>query len=190
MLEALETFVQRRFTIEQYHLMAEAGILSPDERVELIRGVVREVSPKHRAHVLTSRRIFDVLLERLKDRASVYREDPLVLSALDSEPEPDLMVCSNPALEAYGTDATEPLLVVEVAETTLAYDLGDKAALYAEAGIPEYWVVNLIDHVLVVFREPDGSYQDRTTLDPGARLTPLSLPEVELEVASFFPPQA
>lgn len=169
--------------------MAETGVLSRDERLELIRGAVREMSPKNRPHVIASRRVFNILVKALEGRASVYKEDPLVLRELDSEPEPDVLVCSNPDFEAYGTELTTPLLVVEVAESSLTGDLGDKAKLYAEAGIPEYWVVNLVDRVLVVFREPrDGSYQSRSTLLPGANVTPLSWPDVEVDVAFLFPP--
>ena len=144
--------------------MAETGILFPVERVELVRGAVLKVSPRNRRHVIATRRVFNFFLERLEGRASVYKEDPLVLKELDSEPEPDVPVCSNSDFEAYGTEATKPLLVVEVAESSLRDDLGDKAALYAEAGIPEYWVVNLVDRVLVVFRDPgDIRYRTRST---------------------------
>lgn len=168
--------------------MAETGVLSPDERVELIRGAVREMSPKNRPHVIATRRAFNFLVKALEGRASVYKEDPLVLTQLDSEPEPDVLVCSNPDFEAYGTELTTPLLVVEVAESSLREDLGDKATLYAEAEIPEYWVVNLVDRVLVVFREPrEGSYRQRSTLLPGATATPLSWPDVEVDVLSLFP---
>ena len=168
--------------------MAETGVLSPDEDVELIRGAVREVSPKNRTHVIATRRIFNILVKALEGRASVYKEDPLVLTELDSEPEPDVLVCSNPDFETYGTELTTPLLVVEVAGSPLKGDLEDKAMLYAEAGIPEYWVVNLVDRVLVVFREPrDGSYRLRFTSLPGARVTPLSWPDVEVDVFSLFP---
>lgn len=182
------TFAERRFTVEEYHRMVETGILSPDERVELIRGTVRRMSPKNRAHVIATARVFKVLMSKLEGRASAYNEAPVGLPELESEPEPDVLVCSNPDIDAYGTDATTPLVVVEVADSSLRTDLGDKASLYAEAKIPEYWVVNLVERVLVVFREPrDGAYQTRSVLEPGALLTPESWPDVELPVASLFP---
>lgn len=168
--------------------MVETGILSPDERVELIRGTVRRMSPKNRAHVIATARVFKVLMSKLEGRASAYNEAPVGLPELESEPEPDVLVCSNPDIDAYGTDATTPLLVVEVADSSLRTDLGDKASLYAEAKIPEYWVVNLVERVLVVFREPrDGAYQTRTVLEPGALVTPESWPDVELPIVSLFP---
>ena len=170
------------------HLVSLARLLSPDERVELIRGVIREMSPKKRSHVIVTKRLYDRFVEALAGRASVYKEDPLRLSTLDSEPEPDVLVQSNPDVDAYGTEATRPLLVVEVAEASVRYDLGEKAALYAEAGIPEYWVVNLVSRVLEVFREPqDGTYRVRFALEPSARVAPQMWPDVVIEVASLFP---
>lgn len=191
MQKATETVAQRRFTVAEYHLMAEAGVLSPDERVELVRGVIREMSPKNRAHVIAATRVFTVFLKKLEGRASVYMEAPLVFDALDSEPQPDVVICSNPDLNAYGTPDTKALLVIELAESSLRYDLAEKAALYAEAGIPEYWVVNLVDRVLVVFREPGaGGYQVRLTLETTARVALLAWRESELDVASLFPEDA
>jgi Uma2 family endonuclease len=183
------------FTLAEYHRMAETGILSPDERVELFRGSVREMSPKNRLHVIAVGRAQKALAHALEGRASVYQEAPLALRELRSEPEPDLLVCSNPDLDAYGTDATIPLLVVEVADSSLRYDVEHKTRLYAEAGIPEYWVVNLVDNVLVVFREPThGDYRYRCSLGLGDHVTPVSWTgtvevevEVEVEVASLFP---
>jgi Uma2 family endonuclease len=118
----------------------------------------------------------------------VYLEAPLGAERIDSEPEPDLLVCSNPDMTAYGTARTAPLLVIEVADSSVEYDLGEKAALYAQAGVPEYWVVNLVDRVLEVFQElENGSYQRRSSLELGSRVTPEAWPDLELEVASFFP---
>ena len=160
-----ETSTKRLFTVEEYYRMAEAGILAEDERVELIRGEIRRMSPKYRRHILAVRRVFDALVPALQGRASVYQEVPLAVAELDSELEPDILVCSNPDVEAYGTDDTKPLLIVEVSESTLRFDLGDKANLYAESGVPEYWVLNLVDETLVVFRDPhDGKYRDRSVV--------------------------
>jgi Uma2 family endonuclease len=128
-----------------------------------------------------------LLRDALKGKASVYQEAPLVAAEIDSEPEPDILVCSNPDRGAYGTPRTKPLLVVEVAESSLAYDLTEKASLYAEAGVSEYWVVNLIERVLVVFREPtQGGYQVNLPLDTDSSVTPIAWPESTLEVSAFF----
>jgi Uma2 family endonuclease len=188
MSRALESVAQRRFTVEEYHRLAETGILGPDERVELIHGVIREVSPKNRAHVLATRAIFLGLERALRGRASVYFEAPLDAARIDSEPEPDVLVCSNPDEWAYRSQRTKPVLVIEVADPSLEHDLGEKAGLYAVVGVPEYWVVNLIDRVLVVFREPDeGSYRVRFSLEESSRVTPAAWPELSFAVSDFLP---
>jgi Uma2 family endonuclease len=183
-----ETLEQRRFTVEEYHRMAEAGVLSPDERVELLFGVIHRMNPTNRVHVIAENRAFDLLRGGLQGRARVYKDDPLRADRLDSEPEPDVMVCSNPELEAYGAEETKPLLVLEVSDSSLGRDLDEKAILYAKAKVPEYWVVNLVDGVLEVFRAPpDGSYRAHLRLGLDAQVIPQAWPDLELDVSAFFP---
>jgi len=168
--------------------MVETGILSSDERVELVRGVVCGMSPKNRAHVLATHHAYQMFRDALRGRASVYMEAPLRLAALDSEPEPDVQICSNTDFDAYGTDNAKPVVVIEVADSSLGHDLENKASLYAEAGIPEYWIVNLVDYELIVFTDPaNGSYQQRATLDQRARVSARPWPDASFEVASLFP---
>lgn len=168
--------------------MVETGILREDDRVELVYGVIREMSPTNRAHALATIMIRQVFADGLTGRASVYEEKPLHLEALSSVPEPDICVCSNPDLRAYGTDSTRALLVVEVADATLTYDLTTKSKLYAEATIPEYWVVDLRHEVVHVFREPrGGAYQTRVTHQPGSRVAPISWPDFEVAVDALLP---
>lgn len=179
---------QRRFTVEEYHRMAEIGILQPGERVELIRGVVRPMSPKNRAHVVATTRLYQRLVQSLAGRAAVFKEDPLKLVRLDSEPEPDVLVISSPDIGAYGTESAEPLLIVEVGDSSLRYDLDVKAALYAEAGVPEYWVLNLVDRELLVFRSAhDGVYRHRAICREGDRVAAEAWPDVTLELSELFP---
>lgn len=188
MVDVMETVDQRRFTVEEYHRMAEAGIFEPDERVELIRGVVRRMSPKNYAHVVVATNLHQHLLKSLDGRASVFKEDPLKLITLDSEPEPDILVMSSPNIKDYGSEKSKPQLVIEVAEASLLYDLNAKAPLYAEAGVPEYWVVNLADRELVVFRTPEeGIYREHTTYRGGDRVAPEAWQDVAIEVAELFP---
>lgn len=171
MSRGAETLDQRRFTVEEYHRMAETGIFKPDERVELFRGVVRRMSPKNYSHVVAVTSLYKSLMMSLTGRASVFKEDPLKLVQLDSEPEPDIVVISSPDIEDYGK--SRPLLVVEVADSSLRYDLNAKASLYADAGVPEYWVVNLVDRELVVFRSHhEGDYRDRATYRSGDHVAP------------------
>jgi Uma2 family endonuclease len=188
MVGVVEEVSQRRFKVEEYHRMAEAGILRPDERVELIRGVVRPMSPKNRAHVVAATKLHQQLVRALARRFAVFKEDPLKLVPLDSEPEPDIVATSSPDIDAYGTAGSKPLLVVEVAESSLPYDLSTKAALYAEAGIPEYWVLDVVDRELVVFRSAkEGAYRERAAYRAGDRVAPDAWPDVVLEVTELFP---
>ena len=167
--------------------MAETGIFKPDERVELIRGVVRRKSPKNYAHVVAATKLHQRLMKSLAGRASVFKEDPLKLVRLDSEPEPDILATS-PHIEDYGKESSRPVLVVEVAASSLRYDLNAKAPLYAEAGVPEYWVLNLVDRELVVFRSPhEGDYRERATYRSGDRVAPEAWPDVVIEVSELFP---
>jgi len=189
MSRALESVALRRFTVEEYHRMAETGILGPDERIELVRGVIREMSPKNWAHVIATRSVFLQLESALRGRASVYFAAPLTADRIDSEPEPDVLVCSNPDELAYRSPRTKPLLVIEVADSSLEYDIGEKATLYAEAGVPEYWVVNLVGRSLVTFRKPlNGAYRESFSLDEKARVTPEAWPEMSFDVFAFLPP--
>lgn len=189
MARPAEIMEPRRFTVEEYHRMAEMGILRPDERVELIRGVVRRMSPKNWAHVVAATKLYQWLVAALAGRASVFKEDPLKLVQLDSEPEPDIVATSSPDITTYGTERARPLLVVEIAESSLRHDLDTKAPLYAEAEVPEYWVVDLVDRELLVFRSPaDGVYRDRTCYHVGDRVSPGAWPDVVVEVGELFPP--
>ncbi len=98
------------------------------------------------------------------------------------------MVCSNPDPRAYGTARTRPLLIVEIADSSVEYDLREKASLYATARIPEYWVVNSVDRVLEVFREPaHGVYERRLRLRPSERVSPEAWPAKDLEVSLLLP---
>lgn len=179
---------QRRFSVDEYHRMAEGGVFKPEERLELIRGVVRRMSPKNAAHVVAATSLHQLLLNALAGRASVFKEDPLKLVRLDSEAEPDIVATSSPDIKDYGLENSKPLLVVEVAESSLRYDLNVKAPLYAEAGVPEYWVVNLVDRELVVFRSPEVElYRDRTTYGVSDRIAPEAWPDVVIEVGDLFP---
>jgi len=178
----------RRFTVAEYHRMGEAGVFGPDERVELVRGLVIPVSPKSLAHSLAVQQAFLVFRDVLHQRAGVYIETSLPLRGLDSDPQPDVLICSNPALATLGSGATSPLLVLEVSASSLAYDLSSKAGLYAEAGIPEYWVVNLLERVVMVMLEPsNGDYASRSIYEAGTRIVPSHWPELVVEVDALLP---
>jgi len=114
MARAAETIDQHRFTVEEYHRMAETRIFKPDERVELIRGVVRRMSRQNYAHIDAATKLHQRLVKSLAGRASVFKEDPLKLVRLDSEPEPDILAISSPNIEDYGKESYGPVLVMRL----------------------------------------------------------------------------
>jgi Uma2 family endonuclease len=186
--DVMESVGMRRFTVEEYHRMGQAGVFAPGERLELIRGVIREKTPKGKRHIVAVAKVDRVFQLRLAGRAGVLVQNPLIRQDWHSEPEPDVLVASNPELEAYGTEHSSALLAIEVSDTSLQYDRTTKASLYAEAGVPEYWIINLVDDVLEVYRQPSGqSYQSKEILKPGSRITPQAWPDLEIDVSELIP---
>ena len=179
---------RRRFTRAEYYRMAEVGILSRRDRVELIKGEIIEMSPigrRHRAFVYNLTRL---LARRLPDHAIVSVQSPLAL-ADDTEPEPDLAVLRRRDVpykerEAWAEDA---LLVIEVADTSLAYDRSSKLRLYAEAGISEYWVVDCTAETIEVHRGPGPEgYREVRLVAGAATLALQAFPDVELGTTDIF----
>ncbi len=150
--------------------MAEAGILPEDARVELVEGEIVTMSPVGKRHMAAVKRLMDLLFPLQQARKVLLQvQDPLRLSS-ESEPQPDLALLSY--RENFYRDkvpeAEDALLVIEVADTSLDYDLTVKLPLYAKAGIPEVWVVDLVRDRVHVFRKPSGEgYGERQTLEEG-----------------------
>jgi Uma2 family endonuclease len=179
---------RRRFTRAEYYRMAEAGILGAHDRVELIRGEIVEMSPIGRRHAAFVDNLAELLIVRLTGRAIVHVQGPVALTD-DTEPQPDLTVLRRRPVpykdrEAWAEDA---LLVIEVAETSLAYDRSTKLRLYAGAGIPEYWVVDCAAEAVEVHRTPGPEgYRDVSRAAAAATLTLHSFPDVALTPAEIF----
>jgi Uma2 family endonuclease len=179
---------RRRFTREEYHRMFEVGILGPTEKLELIRGeIVKKMAPgrRHRAFVDN---LTQLLVVRLAGRAIVSVQNPVALSD-DTEPEPDVQILRRRSVpykerEAFADDT---LLVIEVAESSLAYDRSRKLALYAEAGVPEYWGVNCVAESIELNRRPEGSrYLDVQRVEGTAPVTLQAFADVTLMLAEIF----
>ena len=191
-LPAVSALAPHRFTVAEYYRMAEAGILREDDRVELIGGQIVDRSPINPPHAATVDRGVRVFMQAVGDQALVRSQNPLDLGEYDA-PEPDLALVlprADEYAEAHPT-AAEVLLVVEVADSSLAYDRSTKLPLYAAAGLREAWVVNLQEDVLEVSRGPRGAgYTVSRVYRAGERVVPLAFPEVELAVADLLPPGA
>lgn len=154
--------------------MGEAGLFS-DERVELLDGEIVTMSPKLTPHAFTVNQLMYLLVARFGPAAVVRIQDPIVLDDW-SEPEPDVAVCE-PVPDRYRhahPRADQVLLVIEAAESSLVYDRTRKARAYAAAGIPEYWIVNLVDRRVEVLTDPDPgtqSYRQHREVLPGDALS-------------------
>lgn len=151
-----------RFTVEQYERMIEAGVFPPEYRAELIEGEIIEMSPIGPPHAACVGRL-NRIITRLLDEPIVWVQNPIRLDDY-SEPEPDIAVLK-PRDDFYGQSLPTPadvLLVVEVSETTLDYDRKRKLPLYARAGVPEVWIVNLVDERIETFANPSGDAYELT----------------------------
>src|SRR5688572_19385843 len=132
-----------RFTIEEYEQMIAIGILTEDDPIELIRGEIVEMSPVGARHVACVRRTERACYRQLGDAVFICGQSPIRLPG-DGEPEPDLALVRSTHVEDRVPAADDVLLVIEVADSSLEYDRGTKLPLYAEAGIPDAWLFNLI----------------------------------------------
>lgn len=185
------TVTTRRFNVEEYHRMAEAGVLHPAERVELIEGEIVQMAAIGSRHAECVDRLNRLLVRAIEDQGTVRVQNPVRLSD-HSEPEPDIaLVRRRP--EGYadrhpGPDDT--LLIIEVADTTLALDREVKIPLYARAGVPECWIVDLDADVLIVHRTPQGrEYAHAGRHHRGDRITPGAFPDLRLAVEEIMPPR-
>lgn len=179
---------RRHFTVEEYHRMAGAGILTEDDRVELIDGEILTMTPigwRHAACVATLIHLFSPLS---RDRAVLWPQNPIGLGPR-SEPQPDVTLL-RPRRDMYrhaGPRSEDVLLLVEVADTSIAYDRGVKLSLYAAAGIPEVWLVDLEGRAVEVHRAPTPpGVRETQRLLPGEPVSPAAFPDVVLAVAEIL----
>jgi Uma2 family endonuclease len=184
-----ELVTRHRLTVEDYHQMAAAGILGPDNRVELIAGEVLDMSPIGSLHAALVAALNDYLSRFAAGRLTVWSQNPIHLGD-SSEPQPDIALVK-PRPDFYAAAHPGPadtLLIVEVAESSLAYDLGIKVPLYARHGIPEVWVIDAATRTTHRFRgpRPEG-YAEQDVLTPEAPLTCRALPGEAKSLATILP---
>jgi len=176
-----------RFTVDDYYRMGEVGILPHDARVELVNGDAIELPPIGSRQNGTVAGLDEMLHEQLGRHVTIGVRGPLILRPY-SVPQPDVLVLRrrNDFYASANPTAEDVLLLIEVSGSTLAYDRDTKGPMYAQAGIPEYWIVNLVDLTLLVHREPvDGVYRSVTVLVQGDTVQPLAFPDVSIAVAEI-----
>ena len=180
----------RKFTVEEYYRMAEVGILRPDERVELINGEVIVMAPIGNPHATGVRRIERVFSQTAGSSVTISGQNPVLIGER-STPQPDVAILRYREDDYFGKSpsAEDVLLVIEVSDTSLAYDRNVKVNLYAQANIPETWIANLSDDCIETFTGPgpDG-YATHTIYRRGDRIAPSTLPDVEFAVDDLLPP--
>jgi Uma2 family endonuclease len=177
-----------RFSAEDYHRLAELGILAPDARVELIEGAIHDMSPIGPPHSGITIRLNRLFSLRSKGRWIVSVQSAVRLDS-HSEPQPDVVLLK-PAPDDYTSHHPAPddvLLLIEVADSSLEFDRSKKLAVYARAGISEVWIVNLQDSTIEVYREPHFTgYEKRTVLSAGQKAAPAAFPDVDVDVAELL----
>jgi Uma2 family endonuclease len=166
--------------VDEYYRMAEVGLLAPDARVELIEGAIIDMAPIGERHIAAVIHLTHRLVEAVGKQALISVQGAVRLGIHD-QPQPDFAVL-RPSADNYRQHVPAPadvLLLIEVSDTTLAFDRGAKAALYARHGIGEYWVVDVERGVLHELREPkDGRYLSERTVTPGR----IAIPGLGIEV--------
>jgi Uma2 family endonuclease len=183
----------RRWTRQEYDRLIETGLLQEDDPIELIEGRLVVAEPQHDPHARAGELVAEALRLALGRGWRIRVQLPLALGP-DSEPEPDVSVVRGTPRDAPSGHPTTAALVVEVADSGLRLDRGPKARVYARAGIADYWIVNLVDRVLEVYREPSGprpgsqpAYAAVHTLDADAAIAPLAAPQARIAVADLLP---
>jgi Uma2 family endonuclease len=183
------TPTRRRFDVDEYHAMVRAGILMEGDRVELIDGEIVEMHSIGSRHLSCVMRLTRLLVTTLAQHADVSIQGSLRLDRY-SEPEPDVVVLRRRD-DDYAAALPEPpdtLLVIEVADTSLAYDRDVKLPLYARARVPEVWIVDLDARAVEVHTQPDADGYGQCERITSGEISPTSLPEVAVEVGDILPP--
>ncbi|MEG4318180.1 MULTISPECIES: Uma2 family endonuclease [unclassified Microcoleus] len=186
----------KRFSIAEYHRLAELGFFESDNRFELIRGQIIKMAAKGTFHSVCNSLLLKKLYPLLEERAIVRGQDPIILSD-DSEPEPDVVIARNRSDNYLSSHplAADILLVIEVSDSTLKYDRITKLSLYAESGISDYWIFNLVDIQLEMHSEPyqkqTGGFDyrvKRVVLRNEVVVIP-GFPDLSLDLSAVFPAQ-
>jgi len=187
-------FQRRRWTRKEYDRLGELGIFRPGEPVELIASQLIVSEPKGSPHATAVGLTADAVRVAFGAGWTVRVQDPVALDE-ESEPEPDVVVVSGDRRDYRDAHPSHAAVLVEVADSSLAFDREEKASLYARAGVLDYWIVNLVDRALEVHREPvpDASvplgwrYAAVDVLSPGTTVSPLARPKARIAVADLLP---
>lgn len=178
----------RLISVAEYHEMIESGALTELDRVELIRGGFVDKMPANARHIRAVMKVTKAFHQL--NLATVEISPQNAVTMADSEPEPDVAVLrTRPDYGIRKPCAADALVLIEIADSSLAYDLNVKGPLYAENGVPEYWVIDLNSENVIVHRDPqpDGTWAEMITYNRGETLTVSQLPNVRVTVEELLP---
>jgi len=188
-----------RWTRERFYAAVDAGVIGEDEKLEMIGGIITDEGMEDRraqksGHSVAVLEISAVLGRAFGSAHHVRPQMPLAIGP-DSDPEPDITVVGGVIRDYAGRHPARAELVIEVAESSLRFDRTTKASLYASAGVPDYWIVNLVDRVLDVHRQPvpdrdemfGWRYASIARLAPGDAVAPVRAPDASIPVADLLP---
>ena len=184
----------KRWARAEYERLVDLAVFPPDDRVELLGGPLFVAEPQGSPHAVTVGLVEDALRAAFGSGWVVRVQMPVALDD-ESEPEPDVAVCAGSRRDHLGGHPSRPVLLVEVADTTLAFDREHKGSLYARARVPDYWVVNVVDGVLEVYRDPvlsaeapyGWAFGSLLRLGATEVVSPLAIPHTRIAVASLLP---
>lgn len=188
------TATRRKFTIDEYHKLVDLGFFTENDRVELIRGEIIEMAPKRTPHSVCNSLLWKQLYDLIGKQSEIRVQEPITLLT-NSEPEPDVVIAKKKAdnyLSAHPI-VEDIILVIEIADSTLKFDRETKLSLYAEAGIDNYWIVNLVENHLEVYTNPFSSdsskfgYRNKSIILPNENIEVPNFPNFSLELNSIFP---
>jgi Uma2 family endonuclease len=170
-----------RWTLADYHTMVEAGLFA-GRPIELLNGLIVEMPPEGPDHADTSTRLMPQLWNAARGRYQVRAAKPISLPPNDSEPEPDIALVRDRSYRDAHPHPEDILLVIEFSNSSLEKDTEEKRLVYAQASLAEYWVVNLKDRGIIIYREPsEGDYQSEQKVYSG-NLSPLAFPDVIINI--------
>lgn len=183
----MKAIEMRRWTREEYDKMIAAGLFDPGERVELIDGEILQMTAQGSAHFTAVRLAEEALRKAFGAGFDVRVQGPLGISR-SSEPEPDVAVVRGAPRDYRDAHPSTAVMIVEVADTSLEYDRQRKRSLYARAGLQDYWIVNLEDRCVEVYRDPEqASYRSSQRFFAGDQVSPLATPEARIPVEEMLP---
>ena len=180
-----ETLRRHRLTVEDYYKMGEAGIFTEKDRVELIEGEIIDMVPIGSQHAYILNKLNRIFSRQILEEVLIRLQDPLRLDQYN-EPEPDLALVTNQNYSAHHPGPADALLVIEVADSSLSYDIDIKTPLYARHHIPEVWVINLMDKKIHIFSDPaNGAYQNTHEITTG-KLSPTRVDSFVLDLEELW----